>query len=326
MAKASVFNFNEVNIMKIACVFPGQGSQIVGMCQDVVKNFSTAKAVLQEVDDALGRKLSEIILVGPAENLAMTENTQPALMACSIAILRVIEEQSGKKLPDFCHYVAGHSLGEFTALTAAGVFSLADCAKLLQIRGRAMQASVPFGKGAMFALLGAKFSIAQEIVQKANKIGICQIANDNSDGQQVLSGTAEAIDEAMNLAVQANLKTIKLNVSAPFHCQLMQSAQEVVKQALSSITMNVPSVPLIANITAKSVTNIILIKTYLAEQVTSMVRWRESIIELKNLGINHLVEIGAGKVLTSLTKRIDQEIGTRAIQTCQDIESFVEKL
>ena len=309
-----------------ACIFPGQGSQAVGMCSDVVENFSVAKMTMQEVDDALGQNLSNIILSGQLEDLTLTENAQPALMACSIAILRVIEEQSGKKLPEFSNYVAGHSLGEFTALTAAGVFSLSDCAKLLKIRGQSMQEAVPLGKGAMIALLGADFAVAQDIATKAGKVGICQIANDNSNGQQVLSGASEAIDEAINLATGLGLRAIKLNVSAPFHCQLMQKAQEAVQQALETVQINIPSVPLIANVTAKPTSDKDVIKDLLIKQVTGMVRWRETILGMSSLGVTSTVEIGAGKVLSGLVKRTDPNLQGVSIQSCKDIEDFINNL
>lgn len=308
--------------MKIACVFPGQGSQFVGMCRDVIENFAVAKQILQEVDDSLNQKLSKIILEGPAEELTMTENTQPALMACSIAVLKALEQQLGKKLPEFCSYVAGHSLGEFTALTAAGVFSVQDCARLVKIRGKAMQESVPLGQGAMFALLGAEFEVARDIAAKASKIGICQIANDNCTGQQVLSGSVAAIEEAMSLASQAGNKAIRLNVSAPFHCKMMQPAQDALQQALHDTRMSMPSVPLIANITAKSIADPVLIKDLLVQQVTGMVRWRETVLELKSLGVTDLVEIGPGKVLSGMTKRIDASINSRSVQTVADIVGF----
>ncbi len=312
--------------MKRACIFPGQGSQAVGMCKDVVENFSVAKMVMQEVDDALGQNLSEIILSGPAEELTLTENAQPALMACSIAILRVIEEQSGKKLSEFCDYVAGHSLGEFTALTAAGVFSLSDCAKLLKIRGKAMQEAVPLGQGAMVAILGTDMYFAQDIADKAAKIGICQIANDNSTGQQVLSGTPEGIEEAIKLSIISGYRTIKLNVSAPFHCQLMKKAQDALKAALETVQLNSPSVPLIANFTAKPTSDKDTIKELLIEQVTGMVRWRETILELNSLGVKNMVEIGAGKVLSGLVKRTEPSISSVSIQNSQDIQDFVQNL
>jgi len=312
--------------MKRACVFPGQGSQVVGMCKDVVENFSVAKMVMQEVDDALGQSLSSIILSGPAEELILTENAQPALMACSIAILKVIEEQSRKKLPEFCDYVAGHSLGEFTALTAAGVFSLSDCAKLLKIRGKAMQEAVPYGQGSMVAILGTSMYSAEEISEKAGKVGLCQIANDNSTGQQVLSGTSEGVEEAVKLSIIRGYRTIKLNVSAPFHCQLMQKAQDALELALETVQVNNPSVPLIANFTAKPTSDKDTIKELLIKQVTGMVRWRETILELDSLGVNNVVEIGAGRVLSGLFKKTAPNILGISIQNCQDIEAFVQNL
>jgi [acyl-carrier-protein] S-malonyltransferase len=326
MAKV-LCNYNNLGcIMKRACVFPGQGSQVVGMCKDVVDNFQVAKTVMQEVDDALSQNLSNIILSGPAEELILTENAQPALMACSIAILKVIEEQSGKKLSEICDFVAGHSLGEFTALTAAGVFSLSDCAKLLKIRGKAMQEAVPLGHGAMVAILGANMSSVQEIVEQAGQVGICQLANDNSIGQQVLSGTKEAVEEAVKLSIIRGYKTIKLNVSAPFHCQLMKQAQDALESALETVQVNNPSVSVIANFTAKPISDKSDIKELLVKQVTGMVRWRETILELSFLGVDNVVEIGSGKVLTGLFKKTAPSILGTSIQNSHDIENFIQNL
>jgi len=326
MAKV-LCNYNYLGfIMKRAYVFPGQGSQLVGMCKDIVDNFPIAKMVMQEVDDALSQNLSSIILSGPAEELILTENAQPALMACSIAILKVIEEQSRKKLPEICDYVAGHSLGEFTALTAAGVFSLSDCAKLLKIRGKAMQEAVPLGHGAMVAILGADMSSVQEIAVQAAQIGVCQVANDNSIGQQVLSGTKEAVEEAIKLSIIRGYKTIKLNVSAPFHCQLMKKAQDALELALETVHVDNPSVSVIANFTAKPISNKNDIKELLVKQVTGMVRWRETILELSLLGVDNVVEIGSGKVLTGLFKKTEPSILGTSIQSSQDIENFIQNL
>lgn len=309
--------------MSTAFIFPGQGSQAVGMCRDVVENFQVAREVFDEVDEALHQNLSDIILDGPSEELTMTANTQPALMACSLAILKVIEQESGKKLPELCDYVAGHSLGEFSALTAAGVFSIADCAKLLRIRGQAMQEAVSPGEGGMVALLGLDFAVAKDLAKQASKEGDCQIANDNSIGQQVVSGSIKAIDKLLSLAAEKGYKAIKLNVSAPFHCALMKPAQLAVAAALEDIKLNDPIVPLLANVTAKLITEPEQIKKLLIEQVTGMVRWRETIVEFKDLGVMELVEIGSGKVLTGLTKRTDPSITGRSIQNVQDIADYL---
>lgn len=310
--------------MKRAFIFPGQGSQTVGMCKDIFDNFSTAKEVFAEVDEALNQKLSQIIFEGPAEELTLTANTQPALMACSIAILRVIEQESGKNLAQLCDYVAGHSLGEFSALTAARTFSLTDCARLLRIRGKAMQNSVAAGQGGMVALLGLEFDVAADLAKQASSFGICQIANDNSVGQQVVSGSIEAIDELLKLAADKGYKAVKLNVSAPFHCGLMQPAQEELALALAEIKMESPSVPLLANVTASLITDPTQIQELLVQQVTGMVRWRESVLEFKNIGVEELVEVGPGKVLTGLTKRIDSTIMGKSMQNLNDIKDFLQ--
>lgn len=312
--------------MKTIFTFPGQGSQTVGMCKDVIENFAVARSVFQEVDEALDQNLSKVILKGPAEDLTLTENTQPALMACSMAILRVIEQESGRKLSQLCDYVAGHSLGEFTALTAAGVFQIADCARLLKIRGKAMQNAVAPGKGGMVALLGLQFEQVQELIQQAKKEGVIAIANDNSNGQQVISGEIKAIEYALQIAAEKSYKAVKLNVSAPFHCPLMEPAAREVEQALEDLSLNLPTVPVIANVTAQIVKDIEQIKNLLVTQVTNMVRWRESIQSLSALGVTTQFEVGAGKVLAGLTKRIDANIVVSSIQNMDDIKNYLNNL
>jgi [acyl-carrier-protein] S-malonyltransferase len=291
--------------MKLACVFPGQGSQKVGMGKDIYESCSIAKRVFDEVDDALNQNLSKIIFEGSNEELTLTENAQPALMVCSIAMLKTLEKKLNKDLKDFCSYVAGHSLGEFTALAATRSISLMDCARILKIRGQAMQEAVPIGKGAMFALLGANIQVALDIAKEVD----CDVANDNSPGQQVLSGTTESIDKAIKIAVQKGYKTIRLKVSAPFHSRLMRPAQEKLKEALEGISITEPSVPLIANVLA-DITSAADIKKNLVEQVTGMVRWCDSIKRLQELGVTKIAEIGPGTVCTNLNKRIDGSLIT----------------
>jgi [acyl-carrier-protein] S-malonyltransferase len=311
--------------MKIACVFPGQGSQKVGMCKELYDSSQVAKEVFQEVDEALDQNLSKIIFEGNSEDLTLTSNTQPALMVCSIAILRVLEKEFGKDLQEFCHYVAGHSLGEFTALTAAKSISLKDCAKILRIRGQAMQDAVPLGKGAMFALLGANIDIAQEIAKEAESSGICQVANDNSPAQQVLSGEAQAIDKAIEIASKKGYKAIKLNVSAPFHSALMSPAQEKLQRALENIEISKPSVELIANVTADIIKHED-IKDSLIKQVTGMVKWNDSMAKLKTLSVGTVAEVGPGKVYTNLLKRINTSIAATSVNDLESINHFINTI
>lgn len=312
--------------MSIAFVFPGQGSQSVGMGKDLAEAFPVAKHVFQEVDDALNQNLSKIIFEGPADSLTLTENTQPALMATSIAVLRILEKEGKFHLKDRCSYVAGHSLGEYSALTAANALTLTDAAKLLRIRGNAMQEAVPAGQGAMAALLGVEFDKANDIAKQASGSGdICQSANDNGGGQVVLSGSTAAIDRAIALAPEFGIKrAIKLPVSAPFHCTLMEPAARAMEEALANATMKSPDVPLIANVTADEVTEPEEIKKLLVQQVTGTVRWRESVLALKAKGVDNIIEIGAGKVLAGLVKRIDKELVATSIQTPADIDAFLK--
>ncbi len=314
-------------MIKKVFVFPGQGSQIVGMGKDFYENFLEAKEVFQEVDNALNQKLSAIIFEGSQEDLTLTENTQPALMAVSIAILRVLLKQSGQNLSQLCNYVAGHSLGEYTALCAANSFSLSDCAKLLKLRGKSMQLAVPAGKGAMAAVIGLDFAGVETLVKQANNSDEpCEIANDNSDGQVVISGSKAGIDKAEQIAKEMGVKRfLKLPVSAPFHSSLMKPAQEIMRQALAETNINAPIVPLVANVTANITSDVSQIKNLLTEQVTGRVRWRESVEYMaKDLQISKATEIGAGKVLSGLIKRGAKEIETFNIEKIQDLENFLK--
>ncbi|MDI1228061.1 MAG: ACP S-malonyltransferase [bacterium] len=311
-----------------AFVFPGQGSQTVGMGKDLADAFAPAREVFQEVDDALGQKLSKLIFEGPDTELNLTENTQPALLAVSMAVVRVLEQaKPGLITPARCKFVAGHSLGEYSALTAAGTFSLADAARLLKIRGQAMQKAVPVGVGAMAAILGLELPDVAAIVKEASGAEIVSAANDNSFGQVVVSGHKAAVEKAVALATAKGAKrAIILPVSAPFHCALMQPAADTMNSALAEVHMNAPSVPLVANVIAEQVTDPARIRQLLVEQVTGMVRWRESVMYMKTQGVTELIELGAGKVLNGLTKRIDAELTGRAVNAPKDIEEFAATL
>ncbi|WP_127145824.1 ACP S-malonyltransferase [Pelagibacterium montanilacus] len=311
-------------MVKSAFTFPGQGSQAVGMARDLADAFPEARAVLDEVDEALGVKLSQIMFEGPDDTLRLTENAQPALMASSMAVVRVLKAR-GVVLADIASYVAGHSLGEYSALCAAGTFSLADTARLLQIRGRAMQQAVPVGQGAMAAILGLSMDVVREIAEAASVDEICDVANDNSPGQVVVSGNVGAIDRAIALAKEKGAKrALPLPVSAPFHCALMKPAAEAMRDALSTVDMKAPSVPLVANVTARPITDPEEIRSRLVEQVTGMVRWTETVQWLAGEGqVEMFYELGTGKVLTGLAKRIDGTLSAQAIGTPADIEAFL---
>lgn len=309
---------------KRALLFPGQGSQIVGMGKELAANFVEAKEVFQEVDEVLGQNLSQIMFEGPIEELTDTRNTQPALMAVSIAVIKVLEKQSKKSVAQLASYVAGHSLGEYSALCSVGAISLADTTRLLRIRGDAMQSAVPKGKGSMVALVGTDFETAQLIAKKASHLGVCQAANDNGGGQVVISGAVEAIDYIVEIAAEHSIKrAVKLPVSAPFHCEMMAPAAKVMKEALEKVTIHKPLLPVIANVTAAPVTNPEEIRQLLCEQVTGMVRWRETILHLADHGVTHMIECGAGKVLAGLVKRISTDVQTISIQTPHDVEAFL---
>ena len=312
-----------------AFVFPGQGSQFVGMGKDLAEAFPTARAVFEEVDDALNQKLSQLMFNGPDTELNLTENTQPALMAVSVAVARVLQEAKPDLLTSaHAKFVAGHSLGEYSALTAAGSFNLSDAAKLLKLRGQSMQKAVPVGVGAMAAILGLDLPDVAAIAKEANTAEeIVSAANDNSYGQVVVSGHKAAVEKAVALATEKGAKrAVLLPVSAPFHCALMQPAADAMQAALAETIINAPSVPLIANVIASETVDPAQIRKLLVEQVTGMVRWRESVLYMKQHGVSETIELGAGKVLSGLTKRIDGDMTGRAVGTPKDIEDFAGSL
>ena len=313
--------------MTQAFVFPGQGSQAVGMGKDLAAAFAEAREVFGEVDEALKQNLSALMFEGPGETLTLTENAQPALMAVSMAVLKVLEKQGNVTVRGNARYVAGHSLGEYSALAAAGALSLADTARLLKTRGQAMQKAVPVGEGAMAALLGLDLDQVQAIAAEASTGGlVCAAANDNAPGQVVVSGHKAAVDKAIELAKAKGAKrAMALPVSAPFHCPLMKPAADAMAEALSNVTIKAPVVPVIANVTAKTVIDPAEIQRLLVEQVTGMVRWRESVITMKDSGVTLLVEAGAGKVLTGLTKRIVEGVESTSLQGPADIEAFLKR-
>jgi [acyl-carrier-protein] S-malonyltransferase len=313
--------------MKRAFVFPGQGSQAVGMVKALAESSLAAREVLQEVDEALKQSLSRLMFEGPIEELTLTENAQPALLAASMAVLRVLEKDGGIGLTARIAYVAGHSLGEYSALAAAGTFSLADAARLLKRRGQAMQRAVPVGAGAMAAVLGLDVGPLKEVAKAAAQSQVCAVANDNAPGQVVLSGHADAIERAIPLATEKGAKRcIKLPVSAPFHCALMAPAADEMKTALAEVTMKPPAVPLVANVTAEAVAEADRIRALLVEQVTAMVRWRECVGYLKAQGVGQVIELGAGKVLSGLVKRIEPELAALSVGTPAEVEAALKAL
>ena len=313
--------------MTRALIFPGQGSQFPGMGKDLADAFPDAKAVFDEVDDALNQNLSKMIFEGPEGDLNLTENTQPALMAVSMAVMNVLTRQGGINLQQCCTFVAGHSLGEYSALTAAGSFDLAMTAKLLKLRGQSMQKAVPVGLGAMAAILGLDFEDVKEIVASAATSEIVSAANDNSPGQVVISGHKAAVEVAMALATAKGAKrALLLPVSAPFHCALMQPAAETMQNALDHTAIKAPLVPVVTNVTANAVTDPARIKALLVEQITGVVRWRESVTWMKQNGITDMVEIGAGKVLAGLVKRIESDITVTSVATPEQVESLIGQL
>ncbi|MGA9198037.1 MAG: ACP S-malonyltransferase [Pseudolabrys sp.] len=309
--------------MAVAFVFPGQGSQAVGMGKTLAVNFAAAREVFEEVDAALGSKLSGIIFDGPADTLTLTENAQPALMAVSLAALRVLEGEAGLDLARDAQFVAGHSLGEYSALAAAGAFTIADTARLLRTRGQAMQKAVPVGAGAMAALIGLEFDVASAVAAEAAQGEVCQAANDNGAGQVVVSGSKAAVERAVDIAKAKGAKrAMLLPVSAPFHCALMQPAADVMAQALAKVSVKRPSVPVVANVLAKAIDDPGEIVRALVAQVTGTVRWRESVVYMAGAGVTKFYEVGAGKVLSGLVKRLAEGATVAAIGNPEDVAAF----
>lgn len=310
-----------------AFIFPGQGSQAVGMGKDLAAAFPVARQVFEEIDDALGQKLSKLMFEGPIDQLTLTENAQPALMAVSLAVLRVLEQDGKVEIGKAARFVAGHSLGEYSALAAAGAFSIADAARLLKLRGQAMQAAVPVGEGAMVALLGAELDQAVTVAAEAAGDEVCDPANDNAPGQVVLSGHATAIERAIKIAAEKGIRrAIRLPVSAPFHCKLMQPAADVMAEALAAVAIRRPLVPVVANVTATANDDPKRIADLLVRQVTGLVRWRESVLAMKAADVDTLVELGAGKVLSGLARRIDKEVNGISVGTPAEVEAFLRSV
>jgi len=318
-----------VAAVTVAFVFPGQGSQAVGMGRALAEAFAPARETFEEIDEALKQRLARLMFEGPESELTLTENAQPALMAVSLAGVRVIEREGNLRLADKVAYVAGHSLGEYSALAAAGALALGDAARLLKRRGKAMQEAVPVGAGAMAALLGADIEAAAAIADAAAKETgeVCATANDNAPGQVVVSGSKAAVERAIALAAERGVKrSVLLPVSAPFHCPLMQPAADVMAEALAEATLENPAVPLVANVSARAVSDARTIRMLLVEQVTGLVRWRESVTYMKEQGVDRMVEIGAGKVLSGLIRRIDREIVASSAGEPGEIEALLKTL
>lgn len=317
--------------MTRALIFPGQGSQFIGMGADLAESFAAAREVFECVDDALGQNLFRLMTQGAETEINLTENTQPALMAVSMAVMKILETEAGLNPKDIASYVAGHSLGEYSALTATGAIDLADSARLLKIRGQAMQEAVPVGVGAMAAILGldmdAVEAVALEATQRAGGDLICQAANDNAPGQIVISGHAQAVELAIDLAREKGAKrAVILPVSAPFHCALMEPAARVMEEALASATISTPSLPVVANVIAQATSEPEEIRQYLVEQVTGRVRWCESVLWMKEQGVTEVIELGAGKVLSGLVRRIDRTMEGSSVGTPEQIDALMEKL
>lgn len=313
--------------MKRAFVFPGQGSQAVGMGKELAEAFPVAREVFEEVDEALGQKLSTLMFEGPIDELTLTENAQPALMAVSTAVTRVLENEGNLSLSDHASFVAGHSLGEYSALTAVGTVELADAARLLKLRGQSMQQAVPVGEGAMAALLGLDLEDAQAVAKEAAQGDVCSAANDNAPGQVVVSGHKAAVERSLEIAKAKGAKrAVLLPVSAPFHCSLMAPAADAMAEALAAVNLRAPSVPVVCNVSADMVTDPETIRKYLVQQVTGVVRWRESVLYMRANEVEQLVELGAGKVLSGLNRRIDRDLTSANAGTPEEIENLLKSL
>ncbi len=317
--------------MNRAFVFPGQASQAVGMGAELAGAFTAARELFEEVDDALGQRLSKLMFEGPGEDLMLTENAQPAIVAVSLAVVRVLEREGGIRLPEKGGFVAGHSMGEYSALGATGAFSVADAVRLVKRRGQAMQLAVPVGEGAMAALIGLDLDVAREVAEAAAEDPgdegpgdeVCAPANDNAPGQVVLSGHRAAVERAVEIAAERGARrAIMLPVSAPFHCSLMAPAAEVMAEALAEVEMQPPSLTLIVNVTAAPVVDPDSIRGFLVEQVTAMVRWRESVLRMKEEGVETLIELGTGKILSGLIRRIDRDLQAANAGTPEEIEAL----
>jgi [acyl-carrier-protein] S-malonyltransferase len=313
--------------MKRAFVFPGQGSQQPGMGRDLAAAFAPARLLFEEVDDALSQHLSRLMFEGPESELTLTENAQPALLAASLAVIRVLEAEAGFDIAGQVAFVAGHSLGEYSANAAAGTFSVADAVRLVKRRGQAMQKAVPVGEGAMAALLGLDIAAAREVAGGTAGHGVCVVANDNCPGQIVVSGNTAAVQHAVALAAERGARrSIMLPVSAPFHCPLMAPAAAVMEEALGEVELKTPRVPIVANVTAAPTSDPDEIRELLIEQVIRMVRWRETVLLFKERGVEEIVEVGAGRVLAGLVKRIDRELPAISVGTAAETEALMKRL
>ena len=313
--------------MTRAFVFPGQGSQSVGMGRELAAAMPSARYVFQEVDEALKERLSRLMFEGPEDELVLTENAQPALMAVSMAVVRVLEEEGGIAVAEKAVFVAGHSLGEYSALAAARALTITDAARLVRARGVAMQRAVPVGDGAMAALIGIDLEAAEAVAAEAADGEVCAAANDNAPGQVVISGESAAVDRAMALATERGARrSIKLPVSAPFHCSLMAPAAEEMQEALEMVSITPPIVPLVANVTASAVSDPETIRHNLVEQVTAMVRWRESVLFMRDSGVDTIIELGSGRTLTGINRRVDRDLTAEAVGTPAEVDAILKML